>query len=37
MNRIWIFYFILRESGLTDYIGAFAVSAGFGTEQICAK
>lgn len=26
-----------RESGLTDYIGAFAVSAGFGTEQICAK
>ena len=24
-----------QESGLTDYIGAFAVSAGFGSEQLC--
>jgi len=26
-----------KGSGLSDYIGAFAVSAGFGTEEICKK
>jgi 5-methyltetrahydrofolate--homocysteine methyltransferase len=26
-----------KDSGLHDYIGAFAVSAGFGTEEICKK
>jgi len=28
---------IFRESGLQDYIGAFAVSAGFGTDELCKK
>ncbi len=26
-----------KDSGLQDYIGAFAVSAGFGTEELCKK
>jgi len=26
-----------RESGLTDYIGVFAVSAGFGSKELCAR
>ena len=26
-----------KTSGKTDYIGAFAVSAGFGCEEVCAK
>ena len=26
-----------KDSGLTDYLGAFAVTAGFGTEELCAK
>ncbi|MFN5309328.1 MAG: vitamin B12 dependent-methionine synthase activation domain-containing protein [Candidatus Kapaibacterium sp.] len=26
-----------KESGIRDYIGAFAVSAGFGTEELCAR
>ena len=26
-----------KESGLTDYVGAFAVSAGFGVEELCKK
>ena len=26
-----------RESGVNDYIGAFAVSAGFGSKDLCEK
>lgn len=26
-----------KESGIRDYIGAFAVSTGFGTEELCAR
>lgn len=26
-----------RESGIEDYIGMFAVSCGFGLDQLCAK
>ena len=26
-----------RESGIQDYVGAFAVSAGFGSRELCAK
>ena len=34
---IWNVYVLLRESGLTDYIGAFAVTSGFGTDKLCQK
>ncbi|HLH53883.1 MAG TPA: methionine synthase [Verrucomicrobiae bacterium] len=30
-------YIAPRSSGVHDYIGAFAVSAGFGTEELCRK
>ena len=26
-----------RETGIPDYIGAFAVSAGFGSKELCEK
>ena len=26
---------ILKDSGVRDYIGAFAVTAGFGSEELC--